>query len=128
METIKILRQGTGAGQCTEQPGKGPTPAAKMFSAAKARYRDRILFFRYDDFCEVFFDDAKVCSEVCGLALITRVKGDEKIPVASMPYCVISGYLKKMLQAGHKLAVIEQGFVRVLNPPGRPELKGDSER
>jgi DNA mismatch repair protein MutS len=84
------------------------TPAMKQFHQFKQKYPDCILFFRMGDFYETFYEDAKTCSRVCGLALTSRSKGDNPIPLAGVPYHAVEGYLKKMLQAGYKVAVCEQ--------------------
>jgi DNA mismatch repair protein MutS len=84
------------------------TPAMKQFHQFKAKYPDAILFFRMGDFYETFYEDAQVCSSVLGLTLTTRSKGENPIPLAGVPYHAVDGYLKKMLQAGYKVAVCEQ--------------------
>jgi len=84
------------------------TPAMKQFHQFKRKYPDCILFFRMGDFYETFYEDAEICSRVCGLALTSRSKGDNPIPLAGVPYHAVDGYLKKMLQAGYKVAVCEQ--------------------
>jgi DNA mismatch repair protein MutS len=84
------------------------TPAMKQFARFKQKYPDCILFFRMGDFYETFYEDAKVCSRVCGLVLTSRSKGDNPVPLAGVPYHAVEGYLKKMLQAGYKVAVCEQ--------------------
>ncbi len=84
------------------------TPAMRQFARFKQKYPDCILFFRMGDFYETFYDDAKTCSQVCGLTLTSRSKGDNPIPLAGVPYHAIEGYLKKMLQAGYRVAVCEQ--------------------
>jgi len=84
------------------------TPAMKQFSKFKAKYPDCILFFRMGDFYETFYEDAKTCSRVCGLTLTSRSKGSNPIPLAGVPYHAVDGYLKKMLQAGYRVAVCEQ--------------------
>jgi len=84
------------------------TPAMKQFHRFKQKYPDCILFFRMGDFYETFYDDAKICSRVCGLALTSRSKGNNPIPLAGVPYHAVDGYLKKMLQAGYKVTVCEQ--------------------
>ena len=80
----------------------------KQFHKFKQKHPDCILFFRMGDFYETFYEDAKTCSKVCGLALTSRSKGDNPIPLAGVPYHAVEGYLKKMLQAGYKVAVCEQ--------------------
>jgi DNA mismatch repair protein MutS len=84
------------------------TPAMKQFHRFKQKYPDCILFFRMGDFYETFYEDAKTCSKVLGLTLTSRSKGTNPIPLAGVPYHAIDGYLKKMLQAGYKVAVCEQ--------------------
>jgi len=84
------------------------TPAMKQFANFKHKYPDCILFFRMGDFYETFYDDARICSQVCGLTLTSRSKGNNPIPLAGVPYHAVDGYLKKMLQAGYKVAVCEQ--------------------
>jgi DNA mismatch repair protein MutS len=84
------------------------TPAMKQFARFKQKYPDCILFFRMGDFYETFYEDAKTCSRVCGLALTSRNKGENPVPLAGVPYHAVEGYLKKMLQAGFRVAVCEQ--------------------
>jgi len=85
------------------------TPAMKQFRHFKAKHPDCILFFRMGDFYETFFDDAKTCSKVLGLTLTSRGKnGPDPVPLAGVPYHAGDGYLKKMLQAGYRVAVCEQ--------------------
>ncbi|MHC4172479.1 MAG: DNA mismatch repair protein MutS [Planctomycetota bacterium] len=84
------------------------TPAMKQFHRFKQKYPDCILFFRMGDFYETFYEDAKTCSKVLGLTLTSRSKGSNPIPLAGVPYHAVDGYLKKMLQAGYKVAVCEQ--------------------
>jgi DNA mismatch repair protein MutS len=85
------------------------TPAMKQYFQFKQKFADAILFFRMGDFYETFFEDAHTCSKVLGLALTCRNKGsDNPVPLAGLPYHAVDGYLKKMLQAGYKVAVCEQ--------------------
>jgi len=81
----------------------------RQFHHFKGKHPDCILFFRMGDFYETFYDDAKTCSKVLGLTLTSRDKGSANpIPLAGVPYHAIDGYLKKMLQAGYRVAVCEQ--------------------
>ncbi|HSV26468.1 MAG TPA: DNA mismatch repair protein MutS [Sedimentisphaerales bacterium] len=84
------------------------TPAMKQFHQFKARYPDAVLFFRMGDFYETFYEDARLTARVCGLTLTARSKGDNPIPLAGVPWHALDGYLRKMLQAGHKVAICEQ--------------------
>ncbi len=84
------------------------TPAMKQFHHFKDKYPDAILFFRMGDFYETFYKDAEICSKVLGLTLTSRSKGANPVPLAGVPFHAVDGYLKKMLQAGYKVAVCEQ--------------------
>jgi DNA mismatch repair protein MutS len=85
------------------------SPAMKQFHHFKAKHPDCILFFRMGDFYETFYDDARTCARVLGLTLTSRNKGsDSPVPLAGVPYHAVDGYLKKMLQAGYRVAVCEQ--------------------
>jgi len=84
------------------------TPAMKQFATFKDKYPDCVLFFRMGDFYETFYEDARICSKVLGITLTSRSKGDNPIPLAGVPYHAVDGYLKKMLQAGYRVAVCEQ--------------------
>ena len=84
------------------------TPAMKQFHHFKKKYPDAVLFFRMGDFYETFYEDAQTCSRVLGLTLTSRSKVANPIPLAGLPYHAVDGYLKKMLQAGFKVAVCEQ--------------------
>jgi DNA mismatch repair protein MutS len=80
----------------------------KQFHHFKQKHPDAILFFRMGDFYETFYEDAKTCAKVLGLALTSRSKGENPVPLAGLPYHALDGYLKKMIQAGYKVAVCEQ--------------------
>ena len=85
-----------------------PTPAMRQYRDLKARYPDTVLFFRMGDFYEMFYDDARVASKVLGLALTSRSKGSNAIPLAGLPYHAVDGYLAKMIRAGYRVAICEQ--------------------
>ena len=84
------------------------TPAMAQYLAAKQRHPDALLFFRMGDFYELFFDDAKVASKALGIALTSRSKGDGAIPMAGVPFRAVDGYLKRLVQQGHRVAICEQ--------------------
>jgi len=84
------------------------TAVRKQYQRFKDKYMDCILFFRMGDFYESFYEDAEICSRVCGLALNSRSKGNEFIPLASVPYLAANGYFKKLRQSFYKVAVCEQ--------------------
>jgi DNA mismatch repair protein MutS len=85
------------------------TPVMRQFLAAKAAHPDAILFFRLGDFYELFFDDAVVAAKVLDLTLTSRNKSaEEPIPMAGVPFHAAAGYVQKLLDHGHKVAICEQ--------------------
>ena len=48
------------------------TPLLRQFYDIKARYPDKILFFRMGDFFEMFGDDAVKAAPILGIALTRR--------------------------------------------------------
>jgi len=85
------------------------TPLLRQYRAIKNQYRDAILFFRMGDFYELFYEDAKIASEVLGIALTSRPHGPAgEIPLAGFPHHALEGYLAKMIRAGYKVAICEQ--------------------
>jgi len=84
------------------------TPAMRQYAEQKRRVGDAILLFRMGDFYETFYDDAVLCSKVLGIALTSRSKGENAIPLAGIPYHALDSYLGKLVAAGFKVAISEQ--------------------
>ena len=81
----------------------------KQYLAIKAQHQDAILFFRMGDFYEMFYDDARVASEVLGLTLTSRAHGKSSaVPLAGFPFHALDSYLTKMVKAGYRVAICEQ--------------------
>ena len=49
------------------------TPMMRQYKEIKDKYSDSILLFRMGDFYEVFFDDAKIVSDILGLTLTKTI-------------------------------------------------------
>ncbi|HUW84855.1 MAG TPA: DNA mismatch repair protein MutS [Phycisphaerae bacterium] len=84
------------------------TPAMQQYVEQKAQAPDAILLFRMGDFYEMFYDDAKTAARVLGLALTSRSKADNPIPLAGIPYHALETYLTRLVAAGYKVAISEQ--------------------
>ncbi len=81
------------------------TPAMRQYFAFKKQHPECVLFFRMGDFYEMFFDDAKLANKVLGVTLTQRTEG---VPMAGVPYHAVESYLRRMIRAGHRVAVCEQ--------------------
>jgi DNA mismatch repair protein MutS len=84
----------------------------RQYQQFKAQHPGYVLFFRMGDFYEMFWEDARLAAKVLGVALTSRSRGgldaDDAIPMAGVPFHAVEGYLRKMIAAGHKVAICEQ--------------------
>src|SRR4051794_39764626 len=81
------------------------TPMMQQYREAKDRHPGMLLLFRMGDFYELFDADAEVASRVLGLTLTSR---DKTVPMAGFPHHALEPYLRKLLHAGHRVAICEQ--------------------
>lgn len=85
------------------------SPMMKQYFAVKEKCKGFLLFFRLGDFYEMFFDDALLASRVLELTLTGRDCGlDERAPMCGIPYHACEIYIKKLIDAGYKVAICEQ--------------------
>ena len=84
----------------------------RQYRDFKRQHPDYVLFFRMGDFYEMFWDDARLAHRVLGVTLTTRSRGGVDapgaIPMAGIPFHALEGYLRKMIAAGHRVALCEQ--------------------
>jgi len=80
------------------------TPMMEQYFRIKKSLRDTLLFFRLGDFYEMFYEDAKIGSQVLEIALTSR----QKVPMCGVPHHAVNAYLAKLLRRGYKVAVCEQ--------------------
>ncbi len=76
----------------------------KQYLDIKNAYKDCIVLFRLGDFYETFFEDARLVAEELQIVLTSR----NGHPMAGVPYHSIDGYIKRLILAGHKVAICEQ--------------------
>lgn len=85
------------------------TPIRQQYLRIKKQYPDTIVFFRLGDFYETFDEDAKIVANVCNIVLTSREMGGEaRVPLAGVPYHAVETYLARLINAGHKVAIVEQ--------------------
>ncbi len=93
---------------CEKEETARDTPMMRQYFAVKEKYSKEIVFFRMGDFYEMFFDDARVASEILGIALTSRSKEKDAIPMAGVPVRAVDSYLPRLLKAGKRVAICEQ--------------------
>ena len=85
------------------------TPLRQQYLRIKNQFPDAIVMFRLGDFYETFDEDAKTVSSVCNIVLTGREMGvGNRVPLAGVPYHALENYLAKLVQAGHRVAIVEQ--------------------
>jgi len=85
------------------------TPMMRQYLELKGQVPDALLFYRMGDFYELFFDDAELAAEVCELTLTSRNSKDpDPIPMCGVPHHAADGYLRRLVEGGHKVAIAEQ--------------------
>jgi len=85
------------------------TTMMQQFHRIKAAHSDAIVFFRLGDFYEMFFEDAEVASALLEITLTARNRGKAtEAPMCGVPVHAADGYLARLLEAGHKVAIAEQ--------------------
>src|ERR1700687_3678816 len=81
------------------------TPVMRQYREAKDRHPDMLLLFRMGDFFEPFDADVETAARVLGLTLTSR---DKTIPMAGFPHHALDRHLRKLLSAGHRVAICDQ--------------------
>ncbi|MBQ8971301.1 MAG: DNA mismatch repair protein MutS, partial [Lachnospiraceae bacterium] len=85
------------------------SPMMQNYMDTKKEYSDCILLYRLGDFYEIFFDDAQIASKELGLTLTGKACGlEERAPMCGVPHHAVEGYVNKLIQNGHKVAICEQ--------------------
>ncbi len=86
------------------------TDAMRQYYNIKDTHKDAIVFFQLGDFYETFNEDAKITSKALDITLTSRSMGasGERIPLAGVPVKAIDPYLKKMVDQGYKVAIVDQ--------------------
>lgn len=91
------------------------SPMMMQYLEIKEENQDAIVMFRLGDFYEMFFDDAILVSKALNLALTGKNAGvKERVPMCGVPYHSVTGYIQKLIDLGHKVAIVEQ-----LSEPGK---------
>jgi len=91
------------------EPGQRLTPVMRQYQELKAKHPDTILFFRIGDFFETFNSDAELVARELDIVLTSRSKsGDNRIPLAGVPYHAVDGYIAKLIGKGYKVAICDQ--------------------
>lgn len=83
----------------------------ELYKQVKKQHEDAILLCRVGDFYEAFYEDAELISKLLEIALTSRNQKNQKTPpppMAGIPHHALDSYLYKLVNAGHKVAILDQ--------------------
>ena len=83
----------------------------ELYKQVKKQHEDAILLCRVGDFYEAFYEDAELISKLLEIALTSRNQKNQKSappPMAGIPHHALDSYLYKLVNAGHKVAILDQ--------------------
>jgi DNA mismatch repair ATPase MutS/hypoxanthine-guanine phosphoribosyltransferase len=81
------------------------TPMQQQYRRIKREIPpDALLLFRLGDFYEMFYDDAKIASQLLNLTLTAR----NGVPMCGIPHHAAESYIGRLLKAGRKIAICDQ--------------------
>ncbi len=81
----------------------------RQYQAAKKQVPGTLLLFRLGDFYELFYEDAVTAARELEITLTSRNKErGEPIPMCGVPYHSADGYIARLIQRGHRVAICEQ--------------------
>jgi len=87
----------------------GDTPILREYRAVKTEHPDAIVLARLGDFFEMFGDDAEVAAPILGVQLTGRGFGAAgRLPMCGVPHQAISQHIRKLLDAGRRVAIWDQ--------------------
>ncbi len=85
------------------------TPSRQQYLDFKSQFPHAIVMFRLGDFYEMFDQDAEVAARELDLVLTGRpVAKGERVPMCGVPHHAVEGYIARLVEKGHHVAVIEQ--------------------
>jgi DNA mismatch repair ATPase MutS len=80
-----------------------------QYRELKRRFPDHLLLFRLGDFYELFLEDAEQAAPLLDIALTSRDKGKpDAVPMCGVPVHSVDGYVKRLVELGHRVAICEQ--------------------
>jgi len=87
----------------------GDTPILREYRAVKAEHPDAIVLARLGDFFEMFGEDAETASPILGVQLTGRGFGAAgRLPMCGVPHQAAVQHIRKLLDAGQRVAIWDQ--------------------
>ncbi len=85
------------------------TPMIEQYLQIKRENPGILIMYRLGDFYEFFFEDAEIVAKELQVVLTKKSAGsNRKIPMCGIPHHAYAPYLAKLIDAGHKVGIVEQ--------------------
>lgn len=85
------------------------TPMMRQYFEVKKNYPDTLVFYRLGDFYELFYDDAKIVSNLLDLTLTRRGnQSSQPVPMAGVPYHSSDNYIARLIKLGRSVVICDQ--------------------
>ncbi len=85
------------------------TPLMRQYHSIKQQVPGALLLFRLGDFYELFYEDAVTAARELEITLTSRNKEKgQGIPMCGVPFHAAEGYIARLIQRGHRVAICEQ--------------------
>lgn len=102
------------------------SPLYQKYLHIQAQYPDVIVAYRLGDFYEIFGDNAVLLAEELDMTLTGRDCGLEtRIPMIGFPYHATDMYIRKIIEHGHGIAIVENPDDIQLKYPNEDEVVDD---
>jgi DNA mismatch repair protein MutS len=87
---------------------KAFTALARGYPRLRELYgQTHVILIEFGDFMEAFDGDAETVAGVCGVLLQRRRFGGEERPVAGFPAFAAEQHIARLLEAGHRVALVQ---------------------
>ena len=97
------------AGLTIDLDEAGDSPILREYRAVKAEHPDALVLARLGDFYELFGTDAEVAAPILDVTLTGRGFGSAgRLPMCGVPHHAVSGHLRRLLAAGHRVVLWDQ--------------------
>lgn len=84
------------------------TPMLRQYFDTKAAHPGVLLAMRVGDFYEFYGEDAETAAAALEITLTGRDDGNQRMPMAGVPYHAVERYMARLLHKGFKVALCDQ--------------------
>ena len=110
-----------------EPPKQKGSPFYEQYKEIALKYPDSIVCYRLGDFYEVLGKKAYTVADLLELTLTGRDCGlKDRVPMVGFPYHLADLFVSKLVNKGHKVAIVESGENVLLKPEDKSEIDAET--